>query len=134
MQTIKRKRACDSMYLYPVPSTIYLNGDLSTCYAGQLPGVLGKGIQSRTFFTPVQAINNRSKPMPKPACGTVPCLRKSTYQSNPSCRLICLSFIACSNISTRSSRPLPPTISPTPGNKTSKAATVFPLSQSFLRM
>ena len=37
-----------------------------------LPGVRAKGITSRMFETPVMNISMRSKPRPKPECGTVP--------------------------------------------------------------
>ena len=37
-----------------------------------LPGVRAKGMTSRMFATPVTNISMRSKPRPKPACGTVP--------------------------------------------------------------
>jgi len=37
-----------------------------------LPGVRANGITSRMFGTPVTNISMRSKPSPKPACGTVP--------------------------------------------------------------
>ena len=37
-----------------------------------LPGVRANGITSRMFETPVTNISMRSKPRPKPACGTVP--------------------------------------------------------------
>jgi len=36
------------------------------------PGVLENGITSRTFDRPVTYASVRSKPRPKPACGTVP--------------------------------------------------------------
>ena len=37
-----------------------------------VPGVRANGITSRMFATPVTNISMRSKPRPKPACGTVP--------------------------------------------------------------
>ena len=37
-----------------------------------LPGVRAKGMTSRMFETPVTNMSIRSKPRPKPACGTVP--------------------------------------------------------------
>ena len=37
-----------------------------------LPGVRAKGITSRMFEMPVMNISMRSKPRPKPECGTVP--------------------------------------------------------------
>src|SRR6266576_2684287 len=37
-----------------------------------LPGVLAKGMTSRILGTPVTNISMRSKPRPKPECGTVP--------------------------------------------------------------
>jgi hypothetical protein len=37
-----------------------------------LPGVRAKGMTSRMFATPVTNMSMRSKPRPKPACGTVP--------------------------------------------------------------
>ena len=37
-----------------------------------LPGVRAKGTTSRMLLTPVRNISSRSKPTPKPACGTVP--------------------------------------------------------------
>jgi hypothetical protein len=37
-----------------------------------LPGVRAKGITSRMFETPVTNMSMRSKPRPKPECGTVP--------------------------------------------------------------
>src|SRR5205807_20222 len=43
------------------------------------PGVRANGITSRMFETPVRNINNRSKPSPNPACGTVPKRRRSVY-------------------------------------------------------
>ena len=45
----------------------------SLCYQkSALPGVRGKAITSRTLPTPVTYDTSRSKPRPKPACGTVP--------------------------------------------------------------
>jgi len=35
-------------------------------------GARGKGITSRMFAMPVTYMSRRSKPKPKPACGTVP--------------------------------------------------------------
>ena len=40
--------------------------------AKALPGVRAKGITSRMFEIPVINISMRSKPRPKPECGTVP--------------------------------------------------------------
>ena len=37
-----------------------------------LPGVRANGMTSRIFATPVTNMSMRSKPSPKPACGTVP--------------------------------------------------------------
>ena len=42
-------------------------------------GVRGNGITSRMLVTPVTIMRNRSKPSPKPACGTVPKRRRSRY-------------------------------------------------------
>ena len=41
---------------------------LSINYSSQLPTVLGKGITSRMFDTPVRYITHLSNPRPKPAC------------------------------------------------------------------
>ena len=46
----------------------------------QFPGVRAKGITSRMFAIPVTNISIRSNPRPKPACGTLPYLRRSLYQ------------------------------------------------------
>lgn len=43
-----------------------------TAQNSALRGVRGKGITSRMFFMPVAYMMARSKPRPKPACGTVP--------------------------------------------------------------
>jgi len=40
--------------------------------AKALPGVRANGITSRMFEMPVMNISMRSKPRPKPECGTVP--------------------------------------------------------------
>jgi hypothetical protein len=43
------------------------------------PGTRGNGITSRMFAIPVMNCTTRSKPRPKPACGTEPYRRKSVY-------------------------------------------------------
>ena len=41
--------------------------------------LLGKSVTSRMFSMPVTYITKRSKPRPKPPCGTVPNVRRSRY-------------------------------------------------------
>ena len=43
------------------------------------PGTRGNGITSRMFAIPVMNCTTRSKPRPKPACGTEPYRRRSVY-------------------------------------------------------
>ena len=45
---------------------------------------------SRTCSRPQTHATQRSMPMPKPPCGTVPYLRRSMYQSNASLRKLML--------------------------------------------
>ncbi len=45
----------------------------------QFPGVLANGMTSRIFAMPVTNMRRRSNPSPKPACGTLPYFRRSTY-------------------------------------------------------
>ena len=90
-------------------------------------GVLGNAITSRIFVMPVTNCTILSNPNPKPACGTVPNFLVSRYHHNSSAGIF-ISFIRCSNLSNRSSRCDPPTISPIPGARMSIAATVFPSS------
>ena len=83
------------------------------------------------FSTPEQSITNRSKPSPKPACGTEPYCRSSPYHLmssgfNPTY------FARSSSTSSESSRWEPPIISPMRGTRMSMAATVFPSSFSFM--
>ena len=77
------------------------------------------------FFIPVSHRISRSRPRPKPACGVDPYRRRSRYHQY-SAGLSPHSTMRRSSTSRRSSRWLPPMISPMPGTSRSIAATVVP--------
>ena len=52
----------------------------------------GNAIVSRRWSIPQIHVTQRSMPMPNPACGTVPYLRRSRYQSNASFGSLCSSI------------------------------------------
>jgi hypothetical protein len=69
--------ACQALMSRPVGTKNSANGIPQN---SQCPGVRAKGITSRMFCMPVTNMSRRSKPMPKPACGTLPYFRRSAYQ------------------------------------------------------
>ena len=66
---------------------------------------------SRRCSSPQTQVTSRSMPMPKPACGTEPYLRRSMYQRNASSGRLC-SWMRFSSYLGVDMRSPPPTISP----------------------
>ena len=52
---------------------------LIKCYGSSLERSLGKRQVSRTLSSPISFIVRRSRPMPSPPCGGIPCLKISRY-------------------------------------------------------
>lgn len=70
-----RSRSCLGLspLVFPVTAAMAaLRSGWGLVQQGALPGVRGKGITSRMFCMPVTNCTSRSKPRPKPACGTLP--------------------------------------------------------------
>src|SRR5262249_529184 len=69
-----------------------LHSRLSSLYGRRRYSMRGNAIGSRRWSMPQIQVTQRSMPMPNPACGTVPYLRRSRYQSKASFGSLCSSM------------------------------------------
>src|SRR5436309_724771 len=75
-QQVRAVDAADVLEEDELPAVVAVEGFHQN---SALPGTRGKGITSRMLPIPVTNCTVRSRPRPKPACGTVPNRRRSRY-------------------------------------------------------